>query len=90
MLTTMQKRPPKSLKNEMFVFGLRSTSDDQPSNLSSKRQPKHKEKTKKAPYVIKNKMFISGLHSTSDDWPSDLSNKRQPKHQKMKKGPICQ
>ena len=31
-----QKRPPKSLKNKMFVFQLHSTSDDQPSNLSKK------------------------------------------------------
>ena len=31
-----QKRPPKSLKNKMFVFGLCSTSDDQPSNPSKK------------------------------------------------------
>ena len=31
-----QKRPPKSLKNKMFVFGLRSTSDDRPSDLSKK------------------------------------------------------
>ena len=43
-----QKRPPKSSKNKMFVFGLHSTSDDQPSNLSKKCQLKHK-KTKKAP-----------------------------------------
>ena len=32
-----QKRPPKSSKNKMFVFGLHSTSDDRPSNLSKKR-----------------------------------------------------
>ena len=30
------KRPPKSSKNKMFVFGLCSTSDDRPSNLSQK------------------------------------------------------
>ena len=36
------KRPPKSLKNKMFVFGLRSTSDDRPSNLSKKCWPKQK------------------------------------------------
>ena len=40
------KRPPKSLKNKMFVFGLCSTSDDQPSNLSNKHQPKHKKNEK--------------------------------------------
>ena len=32
-----QKRPPKSSKNKMFVFGLHSTSDDQLSDLSKKR-----------------------------------------------------
>ena len=30
--TKKQKRPPKSLKNKMFDFGLRSTSDDRTSN----------------------------------------------------------
>ena len=42
------KRPPKSSKNKMFILGLCSTSDDQPSDLSKKYQPKCK-KTKKAP-----------------------------------------
>ena len=40
-----QKRPPKSSKNQMFVFGLHSTSDDRPNDPSKKRQPKCK-KTK--------------------------------------------
>ena len=31
-----QKRPLKSSKNKMFVFGLCSTSDDRPSDLSKK------------------------------------------------------
>ena len=43
-----QKRPPKSSKNKMFIFGLHSTSDDRPSDLSKKCQLKGK-KTKKAP-----------------------------------------
>ena len=43
-----QKRPPKSSKNKMFIFGLRSTSDDRLSDLSKKRQPKCK-KMKKVP-----------------------------------------
>ena len=30
------KRPPKSSKNKMLVFGLCSTSDDRPSNPSKK------------------------------------------------------
>ena len=34
------KRPPKSSKNNMFVFGLRSTSDNRPSDLSKKCWPK--------------------------------------------------
>ena len=42
------KRPPKSLKNKMFVLGLHSISDDRPSDPSKKCQPKHK-KVKKAP-----------------------------------------
>ena len=35
----------------MFIFGLHSTSDDQPSNPSDERRLKHKKKTKqkKAP-----------------------------------------
>ena len=36
------KRPPKSLKNKMFNFGLHSTSHDRPSDLSKKHQPKCK------------------------------------------------
>ena len=31
-----QKKPPKSSKNKMFIFGLRSTSDDRPSDLNKK------------------------------------------------------
>ena len=34
------KRPPKSLKNKMFVFGLCSTSDERQSDLSKKCRPK--------------------------------------------------
>ena len=44
-----QKRPPKSSKNKMFVFGLRSTSDDWMSDASKKCWPKCKKKPKKAP-----------------------------------------
>ena len=36
------KKPPKSLKNEMLIFGLPSTYDDQPSDLSGESQPKYK------------------------------------------------
>ena len=43
------KRPPKSSKNKMFIFGLRSTSDDWMSDPSKKCWPKCKKKPKKAP-----------------------------------------
>ena len=46
--TKKQKRLPKSSKHKMFIFGLRSTSDDWPNNLNKKCEPKCK-KTKKAP-----------------------------------------
>ena len=81
-----QKRPPKSLKNKMFVFGLRSTSDDRLSDLSKKCWPKHR-KMKRPPKSSKNKMFIFGFCSTSDDRPSDLSKKQWPKRTKIKKAP---
>ena len=70
----------------MFIFGLCSTSDDWPSDLSKKHCPHHK-KMEKAPKSSKNKMFIFGLCSTSDDQPSDLSKKMSTKVQKMKKAP---
>ena len=71
MLTKMQKRPPKSSKNEVFIFGLHSISDDQPSDLNDEHQPKCK---KRPPKSSKNAMFIFGLHSISDDQPSDQSD----------------
>ena len=43
-----QKRPPKSSKNQMFIFGLCSTSDERLSDPSKKRRPKCK-KYKKGP-----------------------------------------
>ena len=36
--TKMQKKAPKSSKNQMLIFGLCSTSDDLPSDLSDKSQ----------------------------------------------------
>ena len=50
-----QKRPPKSSKNEMLVFGLHSTSGDRPSNPSNERQPKC---DKRPPKSSKNEIFI--------------------------------
>ena len=52
-----QKRPPKSSKNKMSIFGLHSTSDDRLSDLSKKCQPKCK-KMKKAPCHKKIKCSI--------------------------------
>ena len=66
----MQKRPPKSSKNEMLSFRLRSTSDDQPSNLSDESRLKCE---KRPPKSSKNEMLSFGLHSTSDDQLSDLT-----------------
>ena len=85
--TKKWKRPPKSLKNKIFVFGLCSTSDDRPSDLRKKCWLKCKKKQKRPPKLSKNKMFIFGLCSTSDDWLSDPSKKHQPKCKKMKKAP---
>ena len=39
-----KKRPPKSSKNEMLIFGLCSTSDDRPSDLSNESLPKCKKR----------------------------------------------
>ena len=60
-----KKRPPKSSKNEMLIFGLRSNSADWPSNES---QPKC---DKRPPKPSKNEILIFILHSTSDDQPSN-------------------
>ena len=73
----MEKWPPKWSKNEMFVFGLHSTSDDWLSNQSDESCPKCE---KMATKLSKNEMLIFGLHSPSDDWPS---NKSHPKCKKL-------
>ena len=62
----------KSSENEMFVFGLHSTSDYQPSYPSGKSQPKCE---KMAAKLSKNEMLAFGLRSTSDDRASYLRNK---------------
>ena len=70
----------------MFIFGLCSTSDDQPSDPS--RNVDQTIKKKKWPLKSsKNKMFVFGLCSTSDDPSSDPSKKHQSKCKKMKKAP---
>ena len=77
--TKMQKneeRPPMSSKNKMLVFGLRSTSDHWPSDLSIECRPKSKKNERRPPMSSKKKMLGFGLCSTSDNQPSDLSDKR--------------
>ena len=70
----------------MLSFGLRSTSDDQLSDLSDESWLKCE---KRPPMSSKNKMFIFGLRSTSDDWPSNPSKKHWLKCKKnQKKGPL--
>ena len=46
--TKKQKRPPKSSKNKMFIFGLHSTSDDWSSHLSDERWLKCKKRPPKS------------------------------------------
>ena len=72
----------------MFIFGLCSTSDDQPSNPSKKHRPNPKKNQKRSPKSSKSKMFIFGLCSTCDDRPSDPSKKTLTKTQETKKGPL--
>ena len=50
-----EKRPTKSSKNEMLIFGLHSTSDDHPSNLNDESQLKCKKKKKWSSKLSKNK-----------------------------------
>ena len=61
----------KSSKNEMLIFGLCSTSDDQPSNWSDKSHTKCEKNGHK---LSKNEMLPFGLHPTSDDQPSNKSH----------------
>ena len=55
----------------MFIFGLHSTSDDQPNDPSDESHLKCKNMAAKSSNY---EMFIFELHSTSDDHPSDLSD----------------
>ena len=55
----------------MFIFGLHSTSDNWPSDVSDESCPKCKKKAAKS---SKNEMFIFGLCSTSNDWLSDATH----------------
>ena len=66
----------------MLIFGLRSTSDDRPSDPSNESQPKCKKRPPKSP---KNQMLIFGLCSTSDDGRAIQVMKV---NQNAKKGPL--
>ena len=65
--------PLSSQKIKMLVFGLCSTSDDQPGWSMDSNPICHPSQAKK------NKMLIFGLHSTSDDRPGWL----------MDSDPVC-
>ena len=69
-------------KNEMLIFWLCSTSDDQPGWSMDSKPICHPSPAKK------NEMLIFGLHSTSDDRPSKLRDSNPIHHpsppQKMK------
>ena len=77
----VKKMAAKSSKNEMLIFGLHLTSNNQLSILSDESRPKCKKKM--AVKSSNNEMLIFGLHSTSDDRLSDPSNKSHPKCWKM-------
>ena len=83
-----QKRPPKSSKNKMFIFGYCSTFDDRLSDPSKKRQLKCK-KWKRPPKSSKIKMLIFGLHSTSDDLPGWLKDSNPVYHASPTKEMKC-
>ena len=55
--TQNAKMAAKSSKNEMLIFELHSTSDDQPSHLSDESCPKCKKKKKNGPKVWKKTSF---------------------------------
>ena len=73
------KKAPRSSKNQILIFGLCSTCDNWPSDLSDESQPKCK---KRPPKSSKNEMLIFGLRSTSDDWLSDPSDESRLKCKK--------
>ena len=67
-----QKRPPKSLKNKMFVF-LIMFNFWWLAEQSGQKMLTETQKNEKGPLSLKNKMFIFGLCLHSDDRLSDLS-----------------
>ena len=84
--TKKWKRPPKSSKNEMFIFGLCSTSDDQLSNLSKKCDQNTK-KQKRPPKSLKNKMFVFQLSQLLMIGQAIQAKNVDQNKKKMKKAP---
>ena len=80
------KRPPKSLKNKMFIFGLLIQLLMISWAIWVKNVNQNAKKQKRPPKSSKNQMFVFGLCSTYDR-PNDPSKKRQPKCKKTK-GPL--
>ena len=76
-----KEKPPKSLKNEMPVFGLLLTSDDQPSDPSDESWPKCKEKPPKSSKEWNAHFWIT----FNFWWLAERSNKSWPK---CKKSPL--
>ena len=86
------KRPPKSSKNQMFIFGLCSASDDWPSDPSKKCWPKCKKQ--KGPlshwkikcsflYYVQLLMISQAIQAKNVD--QIIKNKKGPlSHQKIK------
>ena len=89
--TKKWKRPPRSLKNKMFVFWIMFnfwwSAEWSEQMIWANNIDRNTKRWKKPPKSLKNKMFVFGLHSTSDDRPSDLSKKCWLKCKKMKKAP---
>ena len=81
------KKAPKSLKNEMFIFGLRSTSDDWLSDPSKKHRPKHKKKQKRPPSHWKIKCSFWIMFNFW--WSAERSKQKMlTEMQKNEKGPL--
>ena len=74
----------------MFIFGLHSTSDDRPSDLSKKCQPKHKKMQKRPPKSSKNKMsFLDYIQLLMMFVSAEQSGQKMlTEMQKNEKGPL--
>ena len=81
----LEPHPPplSSPKNEMLVFGLHSTSDDQLGWLMDSNPICHLSPAKK------NEMLVFGLCSTSHDWPGWLMDSNPIHHPSPAKKMKC-